>query len=115
MSTIRILLLGAVLAGCDGDGGVGVGGTLVGGPCAYHQDCAAGSTCLLDGDFPGGTCSVPCSAAYPDCPEGSSCVKAEGGHCLLACARPPDCRPGYTCKGKQPIVGGGEVLVCIRD
>ena len=94
----------------------GCGGTpteVVGGPCA-PQSCAPGSLCLTGADFPGGMCVVACSTANPSCPEGSVCVEEEGKNCLPSCSAPQNCRPGYTCKGKKNVVGGGESLVCLK-
>lgn len=105
-------LLGlALLHAC---GGVGVEGTIVGGPCTTSEDCSSGSRCLTSGDFPGGTCTQNCSE-HLDCPEGARCISKESGICLLECELPADCRGGYTCKGKSNETGGGESLVCIKD
>lgn len=98
--------------GCGG--GVGTDGGVVGGACTTGDDCAGGSRCLNDKDFPGGTCAVSCSR-HEDCPAGSRCVEKAGGVCLLQCELPADCRGGYTCKGEKNESGGGESLVCIDD
>ena len=104
------LVLVCLMPGC-GDDGVGASGSVVGGPCASTDACAAGSFCVTGGDFPDGTCTVSCRSD-PECPEGTACVDKQGGVCLLACLYPQDCRAGYTCKGEDRAFGGGDALVC---
>lgn len=102
-----------VLAGCGGGGAVGKEGDVVGGPCS-DGTCADGSECLVEGDFPGGTCTVRCTS-QSDCPGGSWCVQENGGTCLLACEGDGDCRDGYMCESKSAMGGPSEqALVCIR-
>ncbi|MCC6746886.1 MAG: hypothetical protein IT371_04460 [Deltaproteobacteria bacterium] len=119
MNVARALILGIVLgagvvgAGCGSS--VGVTGREVGGTCSPAEPCDTGSICLLEGDFPGGMCSIYCAAGDQACPAGSVCVNKSGGLCLPACASPADCRGGYTCKGKKRMFAGGEALVCIKD
>lgn len=116
----------ALLIGCGDDpsgpfsddpntnsAGVGWKGTVVGGACAVHADCAGGSICLRGGDFPGGTCSVSCRDDG-DCPTGSACVDKDGGVCLMTCTVSRDCRAGYQCDGKDRRTKG-KVFVCIED
>lgn len=109
-----IALVAAATVGCGDDAapGVGVQGTLVGGPCVNATECSGGS-CLSGGDFPQGTCSVRCSSDA-QCPAGSSCVDKVGGHCLQSCQLSSECRGGYECKGKERVDKSGEVLVCIE-
>lgn len=114
---MRIGMMTAVLllTGCGDDTpAVGVTGVVVGGACALHQDCAAGSVCLAGGDFPDGTCSVPCNSDG-DCPGGTACVDKDGDYCLLACQYSTDCRPGYTCKARDRVGISGQALVCLKD
>lgn len=111
LCSISFLVLSAI-AGC-GSGGVGKSGDVVGGPCAGDGDCAGGSVCLVEGDFPGGTCTVRCTS-QADCPNGSACVQENGGTCLLACSSNGDCRGEYMCEAKSNLGRSGESLVCIR-
>lgn len=93
--------------------GVGNEGSLVGGPCSVAQHCSDVSNCLTGGDFPAGTCAVPCNTDL-DCPTGTACTDKDGGHCLLACDLTSQCRSGYKCKGVKRRDKSGEVLVCIE-
>ena len=113
MRILMALLLTVFSMSCGGDS-VGVTGEVVGGACVLHQDCAPGSTCLTGGDFPGGTCSVPCDSDL-DCPVSSVCIKKDGGYCLLTCDSHLDCRAGYICDVRDREGGGGKALVCIKD
>ena len=105
-----VVLLTCLVLGC----GVGNDGDVVGGPCRDDTDCASGSFCLAEKDFPGGTCTVRCGS-HDDCPSDTRCVEEDNGVCLLECYEPEECRGGYTCKGKKNQSGGGESLVCIDD
>ncbi len=87
---------------------------MVGAPCAQRNDCAAASRCLTGEDFPGGICTVACTADSP-CPRGSVCVEEQEGICLPACVSPADCRAGYGCKGKPRNGVAGDALVCFKD
>jgi hypothetical protein len=113
---MRKLLLPALLligsASCGDD--VGPLGQTVGGPCVNHQDCAPGSVCLTDGDFPGGMCSIYCGSNN-DCPAGAMCIDMKSGICLSSCTTYQDCRGGYECKGKKREDKLGEALVCLKD
>lgn len=115
MATFRmaivLLVCGGFLSGC-GDDDVGFHGDLVGGPCRGGDDCQY--RCQGGGDFPDGTCTLPCNIDE-DCPFGTYCIDKEGGICLLGCERPDDCRDGYTCKGEKNRGHGGDSLVCIHD
>jgi hypothetical protein len=93
-------------------GGVGNDGTLVGGPCATDRDCA--ELCARGGDFPGGTCTVPCLDDR-DCPSDTACIDKEGGICLLLCHFDTDCRPGYECEDESRRGASGKATVCIDD
>jgi len=113
--TIRIgmllLLCAGFLCAC-GDDDVGFDGDRVGGACRDDRDCEF--RCQEGGDFPQGTCTLPCNVDE-DCPFGTYCVEKEGGLCLLGCDVPADCRDGYTCKGIENRGHGGDSLVCIHD
>ena len=113
-ASFALIALGACLlvaCGDDAGGGVGNEGDVVGGPCTANTECADGSECLDEGDFPQGTCTVEC-ASDEDCPSGSVCISSEGGVCLLSCTSDDECRNGYNCEGKSREDGGGEVNVC---
>ncbi|UJR84983.1 hypothetical protein [Sandaracinus amylolyticus] len=104
-----LVLLAAV--GC-GDGGVGPEGDVVGGSCTADGACAGGSRCLVESDFPDGTCTVDCTS-QDDCPGGSICVQENGGTCLLACEAADDCRDGYACVEKSRLGAPDGALVCM--
>lgn len=114
MRSLRGLALAASMlwvVGC-GNGGVGTDGDVVGGACDAAGGCAGGSFCIVEGDFPGGTCSIMCDS-QADCPSGSACVTENGGVCLLACESNGDCREGYACEEKS-APGDGHAFVCIN-
>lgn len=115
MLTVIAAVLLSLAGGCGDDEGdlVNIYGPLVGGPCTDILDCVSGSFCARGGDFPEGTCTVPCRDHY-DCPGASACVDKEDGACLLACARDSDCRGGYRCKDIDDERGGGKSRVCIK-
>jgi hypothetical protein len=109
MNRIAMLLAcGFLLVACGGDDDV----DLVGGECSSSADCEY--RCQEGGDFPDGTCTLPCNID-DDCPVGTACIEKEGGICLVGCELPEDCRPGYTCKGEENRGHGGDSLVCIHD
>lgn len=87
--------------------------TIVGAECRADIDCEPGADCLRSGDFPGGTCSLPCNT-HLDCTPGTACIDTQGGVCLVACANDSYCRPGYHCKNKRDRDGVGSSLVCIK-
>lgn len=105
------LLFACSVLGC-GDGGVGPEGDVVGGSCTGDGQCAEGSRCLVEGDFPGGTCTVDCDS-QADCPSGSACVQENDGTCLLSCESASDCRAGYDCEEKSRRGASGGAFVCI--
>jgi hypothetical protein len=108
-----ILPIAALYAACD-EGDVGKDGTLVGGPCAFSDECDEpnGSFCLSDESFPGGTCAKRC-VEQETCPDGSACVNKNSGICLLLCTGQADCREGYECTLLANQEGGGQSSVCI--
>ena len=74
----RVIVIAGTLvlvaaSGCS-SGGVGTEGDVVGGSCADDGQCADGSRCLVESDFPGGTCTVNCES-QDDCPDGSTCTQ----------------------------------------
>jgi hypothetical protein len=107
---IPILMMTIAFA-CGGGDSVGNKGRTVGGPCVDQRDCEF--RCQLGGDFPQGTCVVPCNTD-DDCPSDTHCINTDGGICLLACSVPADCRGGYNCEGKENRGHGGDSLVCIN-
>jgi hypothetical protein len=104
----------ATVIACGDEFEVGPEGTVVGASCVDEGDCADGSFCIVDGDLPGGTCSVECSS-HADCPDGSWCISSKGGTCLLACESAADCRQGYACEEESDEGSEGKSLVCIDD
>ena len=96
------------------------GGCVAGGPpagqigsaCTAAADCSSAkpgaNPAPFCGNYPGGYCSLDCSAQ--SCPSGSTCIVFSSGSndCLNDCATASDCRPGYLC---APLVGGGAVCV----
>lgn len=97
-------------SGCAGS--VGPSGDVVGGPCTATGGCAGGSRCLVEGDFPGGSCTIDCTGPGM-CPSGSMCVQENGGTCLDLCSSDADCREGYSCVSKSLLNTSGEALVCM--
>jgi hypothetical protein len=116
-----LVLLSLTALGCGDDENdflVGWNGPLVGGPCLNEFDCMSGGFCpggqtLRDGDYPGGTCTVPCNE-HDDCPATTACIDDHGGICLLQCFVNDDCRPGYKCKERDDRSRPGKSLVCIK-
>jgi hypothetical protein len=81
------------------------------GPASWIGDACSGSgTCVYDGtagtcatQFPGGLCTLSCTASCPSSPSQAQTFCADfgsqGGFCLVTC-NPQDsqCRAGYSCK-----------------
>jgi hypothetical protein len=86
---------------------------IVGGACRSDIDCAPGASCQRGGDFPSGTCTLPCATHF-DCTNGTACIDIQGGICLVACANDSYCRAGYKCKSKHDRDGNGDSPVCIK-
>ena len=86
---------------------------VVGGACRNSLDCAPGAGCETGGDFPDGTCALPCRGHF-DCPEFSACVDVRGGLCLPRCNNDLQCRPPYDCNDRKDRDGAGHSLVCIK-
>ncbi|HMI93433.1 MAG TPA: hypothetical protein VK509_18805, partial [Polyangiales bacterium] len=86
---------------------------VIGLSCRSEVDCAPGAECRGGGDFPDGTCTLPCNG-HLDCPRFSSCVDTGGGLCLVACVNDADCRPKYKCKPKHDRDSNGDSFVCIK-
>jgi hypothetical protein len=105
------LSLVLLVAACGDD--VGPEGETVGGPCTAHGECADGSFCETDSDFPGGMCTLHCNA-HAECPDEAACIDVAGGICMQLCASDNDCRAGYVCRGKRDTTGSGESVVCIE-
>ena len=112
-----LAVLFMILSGACGDDDdeylVSTVGPLVGGPCTDILDCVSGAFCAEGGDFPDGTCTVPCDD-HNECPGPSLCVDREGGACLLACYRDADCRHGYKCKNVRDRARGSDSRVCLK-
>lgn len=110
----RSLVLSFVIltiVGCAAD--VGPDGRAVGGPCLDEFDCALGSFCLRNFEFPDGTCTMGCRDD-DDCVGGTSCVEEAFGACLLSCTTDMDCgRDGYVCRERGQPGEGGSSRVCV--
>jgi len=117
MSSSRTLTLAlaiaAVLAalGC-GDDDYGPY-NVVGSACRTDLDCAPGADCRRGGDFPDGTCTLPCNSDL-DCPRYSACIENAGSLCLISCSSDAHCRDKYKCKDKNNRDNTGKSLVCIK-
>lgn len=111
ITSILVLLASLLLINC-GHNDVGLNGGLVGGDCRDNVDCA--DTCVGGGDFPGGTCTIPCRDDY-DCPGTTWCAEKAGGVCLLGCTVNADCRINYVCKDVDRHGTGGKTAVCIGN
>ncbi len=116
---MRLLFVSAVLlvAACGSSTSeVGKSGKVVGASCTTSGGpsgtCADGSQCVVDTDFPGGSCVKDC-AAQTDCPDGTACIQENGGICVLECTEVKDCRDGYNCVEKSTLNPAGSAKVCI--
>ncbi len=108
---LRKVLFGlfvVLAAGCGN--GVGNDGANVGGSCVVSSDCSVLSRCLTGADWPEGHCARACETTA-DCLEGSVCVDAEGGVCVVDCS---ECRgdDGYSCVSYPARGAGGTVMGC---
>lgn len=114
MSRFGLIVAVSLAAGCGGPDEVGKEGKVVGASCADDPagTCADGSKCVIDTDFPGGSCVKDCTA-QTDCPDGAACIQENGGICVLECADAGDCRDGYHCVEKSTLNPAGSAKVCI--
>jgi hypothetical protein len=105
----------SLVAACS-DSDVGTEGKVVGGPCTTSGGpsgtCSDGSMCVVDADFPGGSCVKACTK-QSDCPDGAACIQENGGLCVLTCDQESDCRSGYHCVAKSTLDPAGSAKVCI--
>ncbi|MEZ4366267.1 MAG: hypothetical protein R2939_08245 [Kofleriaceae bacterium] len=115
MIKVAVMLSLALLVACGNDD-VGKDGQVVGGSCTTSGGpsgtCAEGSRCVVDSDFPAGSCVKDC-AAQADCPGGSACIQENGGICVLQCDDAGDCRDGYNCVEKSTLAPAGSDTVCL--
>jgi len=113
---IRLALILLSLTACSSTSDVGKEGDVVGGSCTTNSGpsgtCADGSKCVVDTDFPDGSCVKDCTAQV-DCPGGSACIQENGGICVLECGDAGDCRDGYNCVAKSTLDPAGSAKVCI--
>jgi hypothetical protein len=110
LAAIAVLVVAATLGCGDDDHGPY---ELIGSSCRTAADCHPGLDCRRGGDFPDGTCTLPCTS-HLDCPRYSACVDTGGGLCLVSCADDSFCRDKYKCKDKNDEDGNGKSLVCIK-
>jgi hypothetical protein len=82
----------------------------LGGACGGDPDCAAVGTGAFCGTYPGGYCSLDCTAGQSVCGAAGTCVDFGRGvlSCLSKCTAQNDCRKGYAC---YPL-GGSFGSVC---
>ena len=110
-----LVVVATLLAAC-GDSDVGKDGKAVGASCTTaggaSGTCADGSKCVVDSDFPDGSCVKDC-VAQADCPDGAACIQENDGICVLECSDPSDCREGYNCVEKSTLDPAGSAKVCI--
>jgi hypothetical protein len=106
-----MLLVAAATLGC-GDDDYGPYNS-IGSGCRTAADCQPGAECQRGGDFPDGTCTLPCRS-HLECPRYSACVDTGGGLCLISCSNDSFCREKYKCKDKNDEDGSGKSLVCIK-
>ena len=107
---LTLIAATAVLACGDDDGDPY---QVVGAACGSDLDCVPGAQCAKGGDFPDGTCTLPC-VGHADCPPVSACVDRMGGVCLVSCSSEQYCREKYKCKDVRDRDGVGDSLVCIK-
>ena len=74
----------------------------VGSGCKTDDDCADGTTCLIDAKLPGGLCTIAgCDMTHP-CPTGAYCNRVTKGFniCMPYCQDDSSCRTdeGYVCQ-----------------
>lgn len=104
------------LACGGGSDSVGKEGNVVGASCTLEGGpsgtCADGSKCVIDADFPGGSCVKDCTK-QADCPDGAACIQENAGICVLECVDESDCRDGYHCVAKSTLDPAGSAKVCI--
>ncbi len=115
LNIIALALISFTLA-CGGTSDVGKEGKVIGGACVTSGgpsgSCADGSKCVVDADFPDGSCAKDCTA-QADCPDGAACIQENGGICVLECADASDCRDGYNCVAKSTLNPAGSAKVCL--
>lgn len=115
MSRFVTIVALSLVAAC-GSSDVGTEGQVVGASCTTSGgpsgSCAEGSKCVVDTDFPGGSCVKDCTA-QSDCPDGSACIQEDGGICVLECADAGDCRDAYNCVEKSTLNPAGSAKVCL--
>lgn len=111
MRAVALVALTAAALSCGDDDFAPY--SIVGGACRFDGDCAPGARCERGGDFPDGTCTLPCNN-HLDCVEGTACIDTQGGICLVSCAYDSYCRLEYKCKDKKDRDGRGSSLVCIK-
>ena len=112
MRSLSVLLLCAATLGCKKQDGIS---RELGAACRDQTDCDG--RCLPDPRWPGGFCSLSCSAT-DDCPVGSDCAHTgDGDVCLFLCFDDRDCNfleeeagMEWSC---QTLTGpGAQTLVC---
>ena len=115
MSNFARVTVMFLIAAC-GSSDVGTEGQVVGASCTTSGgpsgSCADGSKCVVDTDFPGGSCVKDCTR-QADCPDGAACIQEDGGICVLECIDAGDCRDGYNCVAKSTLDPAGSAKVCL--
>ncbi len=116
MSRVVLAVAVSLVAAACGSSDVGKEGKVVGASCTTSGgpsgSCAEGSKCVVDTDFPGGSCVKDCTA-QADCPDGAACIQENSGICVLECADASDCREGYHCVEKSTLDPAGSAKVCL--
>jgi hypothetical protein len=65
-------------------------------PCP--SGCGTGLSCVVNSDFPAGSCSATCSGSGGSCPAGTTCAPlSTGSYCLGTCSTSTPCPQGLTC------------------
>ena len=108
-----LLVTALVVSGCAPH--VGPDGPVIGGPCVDDLDCAAGSFCLQDRDFPDGHCTTNCDDDG-ECRGDTACNESRAGICLRRSDEDAaGGREGSACRPRTVRGLAGQADVCVGE